>query len=81
MKRTLLVLGNLFLGVMIMSCSSEPKRWYKAGATAATYERDSSDCEDVLIDTPGGGMSKIDSYTFESCMEQKGWVVLDKSAM
>ena len=80
MKRTLLVLGNLLLGVMIMSCSSEPKRWYKAGGTVATYERDANDCENILIDTPIGG-SKVENYTFESCMEQKGWVVLDKSAM
>lgn len=80
MKRTLFVLGVLFLGGVTLSCSSEPKRWYKAGGTVATYERDSSDCEDVLIDTPTGG-SKVESYTFESCMEQKGWVILDSSAM
>jgi len=80
MKLTFLFLGILFFSLMTISCSSTPKRWYKAGGTVATYERDSSDCDDVLIDTPTGG-SKVESYTFESCMEQKGWVVLDKSAM
>jgi hypothetical protein len=80
MKHTLIVFGVLLLAVMILSCSSEPKRWYKAGGTVGMYERDAADCEDVLIDAPTGG-SKVESYTFESCMEQKGWVVLDKSAM
>ena len=80
MERTLIVLGILFFTIMIASCSSEPKRWYKAGGTVEMYERDSSDCEAVLIDSPGG-MNKMDSYTFESCMESKGWVVLDKGAM
>jgi len=81
MKRTLLFLGILFFfGLMTISCSSTPKQWYKASGTVAMYERDSSDCENVLIDMPTGG-SKVESYTWESCMEQKGWVVLDKPAM
>lgn len=80
MKQTLIVFGILNIVVMIMSCSSEPKRWYKAGGTEAMYERDASDCQDTLIDVPVSG-SRVETYTFESCMEQKGWVVLDTPAM
>ena len=80
MKRTLIIFGILYLGVMAMSCSSEPKRWYKAGGTAAMYERDSSYCEEQTVGTVTT-MNKVDTYTFESCMEQRGWVVLDKPAM
>ena len=80
MIRTLMVLGVYSLAFMIMSCSSEPKRWYKAGATKSTYERESADCEDIVNEAPPHG-SKVHNYTFESCMEGKGWVVLDKSTM
>jgi len=80
MKRTLFVLGVLFLGGVTLSCSSEPTRWYKAGGSVAMYERDASACEEQTLGTVTT-MNKVDTYTFESCMEQKGWVVLDKSAM
>ena len=79
MKPTNCVLGILFFGLVCLGCS-EPKHWYKSGATAATYERDKSDCEDMLIEAPPGG-AKGANYSFETCMESKGWVVIEKGAM
>ena len=80
MKSTIGILGILFFGLVCLGCSSEPRRWYKTGATAATYEREKSDCEDALIEAPPGG-AKGANYSFETCMESKGWVVLEEPAM
>ena len=43
------------------------------------YERDKSDCDDQLLAGDTGGLVK--QYTFEGCMEYKGWVLLDSPAM
>ena len=44
------------------------------------YERDKSECEDLLLKTPtSGGEAQL--YSFESCMEYRGWVALDAPAM
>ena len=79
MKLTLVVLSILYLSLITLSCSSEPQRWYKPGGTVAMYERDKTDCEDELLAGAAGGSLK--TYTFEGCMEMKGWVVLEKPAM
>ena len=80
MKRTPFVFAILFLGVMIMSCSSEPTRWYKAGGSVAMYERDKADCEEQTMGTLTS-TDKVSTFTFESCMERKGWIALDHTAM
>ena len=80
MKRTVYFSGILVGSALIMSCASEPTRWYKAGATAAMYERDKADCEEQTLGTLTT-MDKTQTYTFESCMEQRGYVALDHTAM
>ncbi len=80
MNRTVLFFGILFLGFITLSCASEPTRWYKAGATKTMYERDKADCEEQTLGTVTT-MDKMQTYTFESCMEQRGYVALDHSAM
>ena len=74
------LLGVFVCCLATTSCSSTPQKWYKAGGTTAMYERDSTECDNKLIDTPGTAI-KVDSYTWESCMEAKGWVALDSPAM
>ena len=81
MNRTTYLLGTLVLGLLIMmSCSSEPTRWYRAGTTQAMYERDKADCEEQTQGTLTS-TNKVDTFTFESCMERRGYVALDHTAM
>ena len=79
MKVRICAVGILFFACVTIGCSSTPQKWYKSGGTAAMYERDKSDCDDQLLAGDPGGMVK--QYTFESCMEYKGWVLLDSPAM
>ena len=80
MKRNLLALGILYLLVTILGCASDSKRWYKPGATKQMYERDKADCEDKILDTSSTGVQGS-LYSIESCMEGKGYTVLDHKAM
>lgn len=80
MNKNCLLFGVVAFCLTSISCSSTPKQWYKAGATAEVYERDKTDCEDSLLETGTTG-SASQVYTFETCMENKGWVVLDKPAL
>lgn len=79
MKLTLFVLSTLILCLTTISCSSK-QQWYKPGATKAMYERDKSACEDQLLETPTTGYQGT-MYSFESCMEGKGYTALDHKAM
>ena len=80
MKQTFRFLFIMALGLTILNCSSSPKQWYKSGATAKQFERDKVDCEDSFLEIATTGSQK-ERYTFESCMEGKGWIILDKPAL
>ena len=80
MKHGFPILIILLLGLIVIGCASTPKRWYKSGATAKMFERDKSDCEDNLLETSTSGLDN-QLYTLESCMQAKGWTILDAPAM
>ena len=80
MKPRFIVLILLILALITIGCSSTPKRWYKRGATAEVFERDKSDCEDSLLESATTGLQN-QLYTLESCMQAKGWTILDVPAM
>ena len=52
----------------------------RPGGTVAMYERDKSACENAILEGPTSG-AQSDNYSWEGCMENKGWIVLDKPAM
>ena len=74
------VLIILILALITIGCSSPPKRWYKSGATAKTFERDKAACEDNLLESSTSGLDN-QLYTLESCMQAKGWTILDVTPM
>ena len=80
MKQGFLIWMILLLAFITIGCSSTPKRWYKSGATAKTFERDKSACEDNLLESSPSGLDN-QLYTVESCMQAKGWTILDGPAM
>ena len=79
MKRTLLILGIMYCGGIILGCLPDSRQWYKSGATKQMYERDKEACDDQLLQTPTTGYQGT-MYSFESCMEGKGYVLLDHKA-
>ena len=80
MKQTCLFLVIVAAGLTFLNCSPSTKQWYKSGATAKQFERDKVDCEDSFLETATTGSQK-ELYTFESCMENKGWIILDKAPL
>ncbi len=78
MKPTLLSL-TLFLLIGLPGCATSPQKWYKAGATSHHFERDQSDCEDAVLSSGTTTATNAQTYSFEGCMEGKGWIVLDPS--
>lgn len=70
------VIGLLFLSIGA-GCNASPKRWYKPGATRAQFQQDKEWCEQALLTRAGTLTTKF--YTFEDCMEMKGWQPIDES--
>ena len=60
-------------------CSASGVKWYKPGVSQTTFSRDKSDCEDAII---GSGTSEISHqvYSFEGCMEGKGYTAIPRSS-
>lgn len=73
------VVSMCMLGMVVTSssCSSSPKQWYKPGATHAMFRQDKEWCENALLVSPESMSSQF--YTFEECMEKKGWTQVDTS--
>lgn len=69
---------TLLMFIFVVSCSSGPEKWYRPGANAKDFEHDKVACEDAVLNTGTTGLSsKV--YSFEGCMEGKGWTTLDSS--
>lgn len=71
------VMGWLFVATQGMGCAVSPKHWYKPGATQAEFQRDKEWCEHALLTSAEAITSQF--YTFEECMETKGWHEIDES--
>ena len=71
------MISIVFISLVFTGCSSTPKRWYKLGATSQMFQRDKSNCENALFSNEDRTSS--DFYTFEGCMEGKGWTELEPS--
>ena len=61
--------------IFLTSCASSPSEWYRAGATAKDFEHDQQICEDAVLNTGTTGLT-ASVYSFEGCMERKGWTIL-----
>ncbi len=71
-QRPRLGLGLGLIILLTFGCSTTPVKWYKPGVSQATFSRDKADCEDALLST--GTTQKLkDVYSFEGCMEAKGY--------
>lgn len=66
----------ILVGVGFHGCASAPKQWYRSGGTPAQFEHDKEECENALLQTGTTGF-QTHIYTFEECMEAKGWSLLD----
>ncbi len=71
--------GTLIFLMLMAGCSIEPSKWYRLGANDTDFEHDRQSCEDALLATGTTGLS-VSTYSFEGCMEQKGWKILDSSS-
>lgn len=60
-------------------CSSTSVKWYRPGATATSFSSDKEACQRALLGAGESGMPK-QVYTFEGCMERKGWQQVPASA-
>lgn len=69
----------LILVCSLTGCFSTSVKWYKPGATAASFSSDKDACQSVLLGTGESNMPK-QVYTFEACMERKGWQQVPASA-
>jgi hypothetical protein len=65
--------------LLACGCSTSSVEWAKTGASQATFSKDKSECEDLLLATGTTGYSK-NLYTFESCMEAKGYRAIPASS-
>jgi hypothetical protein len=65
-------LGLGFIVLLTLGCSTTPVKWYKPGVSQATFSRDKEDCENAWLTTGTTELTK-EVYTFEGCMEAKGY--------
>ncbi len=61
--------------IPLFSCSTGPVQWYRAGTSQAIFIRDKTDCEEGLLGTGNNDLSQ-QTYSFEGCMEAKGYTVI-----
>ena len=71
-QRLMLGLGLGLITLLTFGCSTTPIKWYKPGVSQATFSRDKAECEDALLST-GTTQQLKDVYSFEGCMEAKGY--------
>ena len=76
-------LGYRWWGVLslclLSGCVSTSVKWYKPGATKTSFSQDKEACDVALLGAGDSGMPK-QVYTFEGCMERKGWQKVPASA-
>ncbi len=73
-QRLRLGLGLCLIALLAFGCSTTPVKWYKPGVSYSTFSRDKSDCEDAWLET-GTTQQTKGIYSFEGCMEAKGYRV------
>lgn len=73
-KRLRLGLGLCLITLLTFGCSTTPVTWYKPGINQATFSRDKADCENAWMET-GTTQQTKEIYSFEGCMEAKGYRV------
>jgi|GEM_PF-645108 len=71
-RRLRIGLGLGFIALLTFGCSTTPVKWYKPGVSQATFSRDKAECEDAWLTTGTTELTK-EVYTFEGCMEAKGY--------
>ena len=79
MRLGLYFFGAIVFVMILTSCAMEPNTWYRAGASDKDFEHDRSMCEGTVLSTGTTGLA-ANTYSFEGCMEQKGWTVLEPSS-
>ena len=73
-----MVVTVFLLAFLTFSCSSSVK-WYKLGGTSTGFSQDKAACEQALLGSGESGLPK-QIYTFEGCMERKGWQQIPASS-
>lgn len=74
---TIKMLGCVVLA-LACGCSNTSGKWSKPGASQAMFSKDKAECEDSLLATGTTGYSK-NLYSFEACMEAKGYTSIPAS--
>ncbi len=65
--------------IPLFSCSTAPVKWYRAGTSQATFIKDKTACEEGLL-AIGDNQVSQQTYSFEGCMEAKGYTVIPASS-
>ena len=75
MNITILTIVLCFNVIPLFSCSTAPVKWYRAETSQAMFIRDKTACEEGLLATGNNQVSQH-TYSFEGCMEAKGYTVI-----
>ena len=70
--------GWALVVLLTFGCSTTPVKWYKPGISQGTFLHDKAECEGALLATGSTGLPR-QIYTFEGCMEKKGYTVVPAS--
>ena len=65
--------------LLTIGCSTTSVQWFKAGVSVDTFSHDKAECEDSLLGTGTTAYTK-QAYSFEACMEQKGYRAIPASS-
>lgn len=78
MKLSAVVLGVVLVGLGACATGQLAAKWYKAGSTAADYQKDSYDCERDTragaVSFGGGLVGSVGAQNFyDRCMQAHGY--------
>lgn len=79
MNFSILTVVLCFNVIPLFSCSTGPVKWYRAGTSQAIFIKDKTACEEGLLAIGNNELSQ-QTYSFEGCMEAKGYTVMPASS-
>lgn len=61
---------------LLAACATQPKSWYREGASGQEFEMDKGQCQAQGFAAPGMYTMQM-ALIFTSCMRGKGWQLVD----
>jgi hypothetical protein len=72
--RVLIPIGALLAALSIAGCATQPKQWYRAGATQQDFAMDQGQCQAQGFSVSGATLMQT-ALVYNACMRGKGWVL------